>query len=111
LPAKEVDMTTAGVALSSRLTVDEGLALVARWRASGQRQSVWCAAQGVQQKRLSSWVRRSERRAVAAVGDGFVVGVVSSGVRVRVRVGCGATIEVDAGFQAALLRQVVAALC
>jgi hypothetical protein len=105
-------MTTAGGALSSRLTVDEGLALVARWRASGQRQSAWCAAQGIHQKRLSSWVRRAERRAAAAAigdGGGFAVGVVSSGVRVRV--GCGAAIEVDAGFQAEVLRTVVAALC
>lgn len=101
-------MTTAGSAGRSRFTVDEGLAMVARWRASGQRQSAWCAAQGISPKRLSSWVRRSERMA-AGSGGGFVMGVVASGVRVRV--GCGATIEVEVGFQAALLRQVVEALC
>ena len=105
-------MTTTASIRIPRMTVEQGAALVARWRASGQRQSAFCATHAIHPERLSRWVRRLREPPGAEPTtsvDGFSLAVVGSGVRVRLA--CGAAIEVDAVFNAGHLRQVVEALC
>jgi transposase-like protein len=105
-------MTTTGLISKARMSVEDGVALVARWRASGQRQREFCAEHGLHPERLARWVRQQVRASgddPSAPGSGFVLGVVSSGVRVRLL--SGAVIEIDPTFNARLLRQVVEALC
>lgn len=89
-------------------------AALARWEASGLSCRAFCASSGVSLKRLYRWRRRlrprdPRGREAGASPGGFALAVPSPGVRVRLA--CGAQIEVDPGFDAALLRQVLAALC
>jgi len=88
--------------------------IMTRWEASGLSCRAFCATHGVSLKRLYRWRRRLRPRTRSPSGErappsGFALAVPSPGVRVRVA--CGAQIEVDPGFDAHLLRQVLAALC
>ena len=85
--------------------------VVARWEASGLSGRAFCAAHGVEVKRLYRWRQRLRPRVQSsspAATAGFAVAIASPGVRVRLP--GGAAIEVDPGFDAGLLRQVVVAL-
>jgi len=90
-------------------------AVVSRWEASGQSCRAFCASHGVELKRLYRWRRRLRPPTLPATPEpspppaGFSLVVPSLGVRVRLP--CGALIEVDPDFDARLLRQVLAALC
>lgn len=86
--------------------------VVAQWEASGLSGRAFCAAHGVEVKRLYRWRQRLRPRSpssTSAPSAGFALAVASRGVRVRLP--GGAVIEVDPGFDAALLRQIVVALC
>lgn len=86
--------------------------VVTRWEASGLSGRAFCAAHGVEVKRLYRWRQRLRPRAQSsssAPPTGFALAVAAPGVRVRLP--GGPVIEVDSGFDAALLRQVVVALC
>jgi len=92
---------------------DEAAALVARWSSSGESCRAFCDAQGIDLKRFYRWRRKlrppMDGAVVAPAASGFALALPSPGVRVRLA--CGAQIEVDPGFDAGLLRQVLAALC
>ena len=88
--------------------------VLTRWESSGLSCRAFCAAHGESLKRLYRWRRRLRPRDRSTSGErappsGFTLAVPSPGVRVRLA--CGALIEVDPGFDAHLLRQVLAALC
>lgn len=105
-------MTITVSATRVPMTIAEGTALVARWQASGQRQCDFCTAEGIPAHRLSRWVRRlavAGGEVPPVQSGGFSLGVVGSGVRVRLI--NGSAVEVDPGFDAGLLRRVVEALC
>lgn len=92
---------------------------VADWRRSGQRASVFAAARGWNPRTLTWWASRLNRGAavasqvrllplVAEPPEPAVVGSAPSSLRIEAPRGCA--IEVQNGFDAELLRQVVSAL-
>jgi transposase-like protein len=85
--------------------------VVARWEASGQSCRAFCAEHGVDLKRFYRWRRvlRPPPAPDERAPPGFALAVSSPGVRVRVA--CGAIIEIAPGFDGRLLREVLAALC
>lgn len=94
-------------------------ARVAAFRASGEKATSWCKANEVNRRQLYTWIKRlggsSERTGSASKPTPFVqVAVAPEAIAspvpsIRIQIGA-ATIEVDAGFNAALLRDVVRAL-
>lgn len=92
---------------------------VAAFRASGEKATSWCKTNEVNRRQLYSWIKRlsgsSERTVSGGKPTPFVQVAVTSTAEARpvpsIRIQIGAaTIEVDAGFNAALLRDVVRAL-
>lgn len=94
-------------------------ARVAAFRASGERATSWCKANKVNRRQLYTWIKRlggsSERTVSVSKPIPFVQVAVAPEAAarpvpsIRIQVGI-ATIEVDPGFNAALLRDVVQAL-
>ena len=81
---------------------------VAAWRASGQSMARFAGTRGYSRSSLEKWAREQRNRESAALE--FVrVEVVPSAAGLLVEIGT-ARIRVSAGFDATLLRQVVAAL-
>jgi len=102
-------MLTSHPPLPRRLTRAAGDALLERWRSSGLDLAAFCRESGLPEPRLRRLAERRRRQAVGVADAGFARVVRGSGIRVRTL--HGAAVEVDADFDAALLRQVVEALC
>ncbi|OXS52138.1 hypothetical protein B1A99_34970 [Cohnella sp. CIP 111063] len=92
---------------------------VAAFRASGERATSWCKVNEVNRRQLYAWMKRlggsSEGTVSASKPIPFVQVAVAPEAAARpipsIRIQIGAaTIEVDAGFNTALLRDVVQAL-
>ncbi|MDG0794272.1 hypothetical protein OMP38_28115 [Cohnella ginsengisoli] len=92
---------------------------VAAFRASGEKATSWCKANEVDRRQLYIWMKKlsgsSERTVSGGNSIPFLQVAVASEAKARptpsIRIQLGlATIEVDAGFNAALLRDVVQAL-
>lgn len=92
---------------------------VAEWRRSGQKAAAFAAARGFNARTLTWWASRLNRGAAVASEVRLlplvtersvpeVVGSAASGLRIEAPRGCA--IEVQRGFDAELLRQVVCAL-
>jgi len=93
-------------------------ARVAAFRASGEKATCWCKANEVNRRQLYTWMKRlggSSERTLSAKPTPFIPVVVTPEAEtrpasaIRIRLG-SAIIEVDAGFNATLLREVVKAL-
>lgn len=87
---------------------------VAAYRASGQSVSAWCTANNVKPERLRYWLRKLEAADAPATVPQWLSVEVSDvaedpKVNLYVRVG-QAVIEVQPGFDPALLREVVRSL-
>ena len=102
-------MLTSHPPLPRRLTRAAGDALLERWRSSGLDLAAFCRESGLPEPRLRRLAARRQQKDAGAADVGFSPLVPGSGIRVRTP--RGAAIEVDPGFDAALLRQVVEALC
>jgi hypothetical protein len=93
---------------------------VAAFRSSGEKATRWCNANHVNRRQLYSWMKRMDgsttvQSAASSATKWLSVSVASEEESkepacLRVKVG-SATIEVRAGFEPALLRDVVQALC
>lgn len=104
--------STSSSPLPPRMTRAEGEELVARWRASGLNQRDFCRQQGYAESRLQRWLtklRRVAGKEPPQAISGFSAVVATQGVRLRLP--SGAAIELDAHFDAHVLRRVVEALC
>lgn len=94
-------------------------ARIAVFRSSGERATKWCEVNQVNRRQLYTWMKRlsaSPTAATAAKPTAFVKAKITpetepkpSASPLRIRIGA-AVIEVDAGFNPALLRDVVQAL-
>jgi hypothetical protein len=94
-------------------------ARVAAYRSSGEKATRWCNANRVDRRQLYSWMKRIDgattQSAASCVTNWLNVSVapeeeLKEPACLNVKVG-SVTIEVRAGFEPALLRDVVQALC
>lgn len=91
---------------------------IAAFRSSGEKATRWCTANQVNRRQLYNWMKRlsgSSAASTAAQSTTFLSVKIAPEAEpeerasLRIRLG-GAVIEVDAGFNPALLRDVVRAL-
>jgi hypothetical protein len=91
---------------------------IAAFRSSGEKAVTWCKANQVDRRGLYTWMKRlggPSAAAVAAKPTTFVKAKITPGPEpmtsacIRIRIGA-AVIEVEAGFNPELLRDVVRAL-
>lgn len=84
---------------------------IARWRASGVSMAAYCRQRGLSYTAFVWWRRRLEQAITSSPLTLIPVAApTSSGVAIVVRLASGIGIEVEAGFDAALLSAVVHAL-
>jgi hypothetical protein len=93
-------------------------ARIAAFHASGEKATNWCKANQVNRRQLYSWMKKldaSSSASAAVKRASFIPVQVTPEAKpepsncLRIRIGA-AVIEVDSGFQPALLREVVRAL-
>jgi hypothetical protein len=87
---------------------------VAAWRSTGLTQSEYCRREGVNWYGFRYWKAKTDAEMGLGAGGGKLVRVrgpapseVTGGVGIRVRVGGKYVVEVEAGFEPAVLREVI----
>ena len=84
--------------------------VVEQWRQSGLSRSAFCRAQGMSLWQLRYWIRECRDAAGADAGPVFAPVRCVGGSGLRLRLGGGLELEVEAGFDEATLRRLVRAL-